>query len=190
VRRGAAPRRAAALASTALVGAVLLAACGGGGAARSASHPSTVPLPPPSAAPACQAAQLEPSLRMPDAGAGQRYVMLVLVDTGAPCQMTGYVGLQLLGAGGAPIPTVVSRQAGRLVPVSLERGGAASTPLHWAGIPLSDEAQAGPCEPQPAEVQITPPDQTAFVTAAWALDPVCGHGRIDVQPLVRGVPAP
>jgi FtsP/CotA-like multicopper oxidase with cupredoxin domain len=189
VRRGAARTRAT-VASTALVGATLLAACSGGGSARSASHASTQPTSAPSPVPACQAAQLRPSLRMPDAGAGQRYVLLVLLDTGAPCQMTGYVGLQLLGAGGAPIPTVVSREAGRLVPVSLEPGGAASTPLHWAGIPLSDEAQDGPCEPQPAQVEITPPDQTAFATTAWTLDPVCGHGRIDVQPLVRGVPAP
>lgn len=189
MRRGGIRTRAA-IASTALVGAGLLAACSGGGAARSVSHPSTVPTTARTTAPACQAAQLQPSLGMADAGAGQRYVRLVLVDTGAPCQMTGYVGLQLLGAGGTPIPTVVSHEPGPLVPVPLASGGAASTPLHWAGIPLSDESQTGPCEPQPAQVQITPPDQTAFVTTAWTLDPVCGHGQIDVQPLVGGVPTP
>lgn len=174
----------------ALGAAGLLAACGGGGAARSSSHPSTVPTTAPAGAPACQAAQLQPSLEMADAGAGQRYVTLVLVNHGAPCQMTGYVGLQLLGAGGVPIPTVVSREAGSAVPVTLQPGGAASTPLHWAGIPLSDEAQTGPCEPQPAQVEITPPDETQVVTTAWTLDPVCGHGRIDVQPLVLGVHTP
>ena len=186
-----ASRRRAVVASVALAGAGLLSACGSGGGTASPSHTATtVPRRSRAQAPACHAAQLRASLQMPDAGAGQRYVTVVLADTGGLCQIGGYVGLQLLGAGGVPIPTLVSRNAGPLVSVTLQPGEKASAPLHWAGIPLSDEAQSGPCEPQPAQVQITPPDQTQFVTTAWTLDPVCGHGRIDVPPLVGGVPTP
>ena len=182
--------RGAGAGALAVLGVAVLSACGGGG--RSASRPTA-----PSttaraggAGPTCQTSQLQAALERPDAGAGQRYVTLVLTNTGATCQVAGYVGLQLLGTGGAPIPTGVTRDAGPLVPVTLPPGGTASTPLHWAGIPLSDEAQTGPCEPQPAQVQITPPDQTQVDTTAWTLDPVCGHGQIDVPPLVRGVPRP
>jgi len=70
-------------------------------------------------APTCQTSQLQAALEMPDAGAGQRYVTLVLTNTGATCQLTGYVGLQLLAAGGAPIPTLVAPDTGTLVPVTL-----------------------------------------------------------------------
>ena len=171
----------------AVLGVALLTACGGGSSASRPATSSTTARAGGSA-PTCQTSQLQASLEMPDAGAGQRYVTLVLANTGATCQTAGYVGLQLLAAGGAPIPTLVAEVAGQLVPVTLAPGGTASTPLHWAGIPLSDEAQTGPCEPQPAEVQITPPSQTQVLTTAWTLDPVCGHGRIDVSPLVRGVP--
>ncbi|HEY6317076.1 MAG TPA: DUF4232 domain-containing protein [Acidimicrobiia bacterium] len=173
----------------AVLGVALLTACGGGSSAARPATPSTTARSG-GGAPSCQTSQLQAALEMPDAGAGQRYVTLVLTNTGATCQLTGYVGLQLLAAGGAPIPTLVAPDTGRLVPVTLAPGGTASTPLHWAGIPLSDEAQTGPCEPQPTQVEITPPDQTQSLTTAWTLDPVCGHGRIDVSPLVRGVPRP
>ena len=185
-----AKRREAVAASLALVGAGLLAACSSGGGTAASSHPTTtLPRTPPAQTPACQGTQLQASLQMADAGAGQRYVTLVLANAGGACRISGYVGLQLLGAGGVPIPTVVGRDAGPVVALTLQPGEKASAPLHWAGIPLSDEVQSGPCEPQPAEVQITPPDQTESVTAAWTLDPVCGHGRIDVPPLVHGMPA-
>ncbi len=180
--------RGAGVGALALLGVALLAGCGGG--AGSASRPATPSTSTPAGgtAPTCQTSQLQAALEMPDAGAGQRYVTLVLTNTGATCRTAGYVGLQLLAAGGAMIPTLVAPQTGRLVPVTLAPGGTASTPLHWAGIPLSDEAQTGPCEPQPAQVEITPPDQTQALTTAWTLDPVCGDGRIDVSPLVAGVP--
>ena len=105
------------------------------------------------------------------------------------CARPASVSLEATGLSDA-IPTAVSRNAGPLVPVTLQPGEKASAPLHWAGIPLSDEAQSGPCEPQPTQVQITPPGQNQSVTVAWTLDPVCGHGRIDVPPLVGGVPTP
>jgi len=181
--------RGAGAGAVAVIGVALLTACGGGSSGSRPGTPSTTARAG-GGAPTCQTSQLQAALEMPDAGAGQRYVTLVLTNTGATCQLTGYVGLQLLEAGGAPIPTVVTRDAGPLVPVTLGLGGTASTPLHWAGIPLSDEAQTGPCEPQPLQVQITPPDQTQGDTTAWTLDPVCGHGRIDIPPLVRGVPRP
>ena len=168
-----------------------LAACGGGtGRSASRAPASSTTAPVGAAVPTCRASQLQAALEMADAGAGQRYVTLVLTNAGAVCHVTGYVGLELLGPGRAPIPTLVARDAGPVVPVTLAPGGTASTRLHWAGIPLGDEAQTGPCEPQPAQVAITPPDQSDGLTTAWTLDPVCGHGRIDVAPVMRGVPSP
>jgi Protein of unknown function (DUF4232) len=177
------------------LGVSVLAACAGS-SGRSASTTTTASVArsstsgPAAPRPACQTGQLQVSLVGPDAGAGQRYVTLVLTNAGGTCQTVGYVGLQLLGPGGVAIPTDVARVAGPVASVTLPPGGQASTPLHWAGIPLSDEAQTGPCEPMPAQVEVTPPNQTQFLTAAWSFDPVCGHGHIDVQPLVAGVPSP
>jgi Domain of unknown function (DUF4232) len=188
-------RKRVPLAALATVVAVVLGACGGG----SSKHatPTTTPRAPSTSTtvlpgvPRCQASQLQPSFTPVSAGAGQRYSQLVFTNTGSACQTSGYPGLQLLGPGNQPIPTTVARSTlSPVVTVTVPNGGRASSQLHWAGIPLADEAQTGPCEPVASQVAVTPPDATQPTVVAWTLDSVCGHGHIDANPIVLGVPAP
>jgi hypothetical protein len=139
----------------------------------------------------CHTPQLHVSFGQLGAGAGQRYVQLVLTNAGAPCQTSGYIGMQLLGPGNQAIPTTVVRSTQNpVVPVTLASGAQASAQLHWAGIPLSDEPQSGPCEPNPTQAEVTPPNEVQFAVVLWTLGSVCGHGRIDADPLRAGVPSP
>ncbi len=179
---------------------LVLAACGGGSgqsspttrttASSTSTTSTTSTSAPPSSLPRCHTAQLHVSFGQLGAGAGNRYVQLVLTNAGAPCQTSGYIGMQLLGPGNQPIPTVIARSTqSPVVTVTLASGAQASTQLHWAGIPLSDEAQTGPCEPNPTQAQVTPPNEFQSAVVPWSLGPVCGHGRIDAQPLRAGVPS-
>jgi hypothetical protein len=137
----------------------------------------------------CHTAQLRASFGSVGAGAGQRYVRLILTNSGTACQSIGYVGMQLLGSGGQALPTNVVRDTSRPVStVSLAAGGQMSSLLHWGAIAAADEPQNGPCEPTPQQVEVTPPNEVQFVVAPWAAGPVCEHGRIDAGPLQAGVP--
>jgi hypothetical protein len=128
----------------------------------------------------------------PDAGAGQRHLTLVLMNNGsASCEVFGYVGLQLLTSGGAVVPTNVTRiNLSARAHVIVPPGGQVSTLMHWGVIPGPGEPNSGPCEPTPAKIEITPPNETAFLTQPWTGDVVCEHGTIEVTPLVLGVPTP
>jgi FtsP/CotA-like multicopper oxidase with cupredoxin domain len=197
-------RRARLLAPVAAGALLVLGGCGGGSGrssptthatAASTTPPTTAPTTSTSGAPSglarCHTAQLHVSFGQLGAGAGQRYVQLVLTNAGAPCQTSGYIGMQLLGLGNQPIPTMVVRSTQNpVVTVTLASGAQASAQLHWAGIPLSDEPQTGPCEPNPTQAQVTPPNEVQFAVVPWMLGSVCGHGRIDADPLRAGVPSP
>jgi hypothetical protein len=125
------------------------------------------------------------------AGAGQRYVRLILTNTGSACHTIGYEGLQLLGPGGQRVPTSVVRDTSRpATSVSVPPGGQTSSRLHWGAFAAADEPQSAPCEPTAQEVEVTPPNEFQFVVAPWAAGPVCEHGRIDATPLEAGVPVP
>jgi len=126
------------------------------------------------------------------AGAGQRYVTLVLTNNGtASCQVFGYPGLQLLASGGGTVPTNLTRiDLASRAHVIVPPGGQVSTLLHWGAVPGPGEPQSSQCEPTPAQVEITPPNETSFLTQPWTLGEVCAHGAIEIKPLVLGVPAP
>lgn len=160
----------------ALIGLATLLGCAGG------TSPSTGRRSP---APACQTAQLHGSFGTLDAGAGQRYVPLVLTNIARnPCSLSGYPSVQLVGVGGQPIPTDVVRiDTGSVTRVTVSPGHRVSSVLHWIGIPLSDEAQTGPCEATPSHADITPPGDATPLSIAWSFDAVCGHGQIDTRPL-------
>jgi hypothetical protein len=113
--------------------------------------------------------------------AGSRYGPLVLVNTSRhTCTVRGFVGGQLLGAGGRPIVTHVVRVAGTPVTtVTVHPGGKAVSTLRWSAIPPGRAA----C-PTPAILQVTPPDETARLRVAWpAHQQICGAGTIDVRAL-------
>jgi hypothetical protein len=166
------------------VGLVALMGCAAGTMSNAGTRPPARP---------CRTAQLHGSFRNPDAGAGQRYVQLVLTNIAkVPCSVSGYPSLALIGADGQGIPTRVVQSSGAPVGrLTISPGHRISSVLHWIGIPLSDEAQTGLCEPTPSHVNITPPGEATSLSVDWSpLDPVCGHGEIDARPLRPGVPSP
>lgn len=128
----------------------------------------------------CHTGQLSASVQAPDAGAGQRYAELVLRNNGPqPCTVYGYGGMQLIAANGAPVPTDLEREPNpRPSLVHLAPGATTRAKLHWTVVPTGDEPTNGPCEPEPASVRVTPPDEKAAQTVPWEHGPICDHGRI------------
>jgi len=184
----------------ALAAGTTLAACGGGSSVHSNASTTTSTASVPSSstattAPAglarCRTAQLHASFGQLGAGAGNRYVRLILTNGGPACRAQGYVGMQLLGTGGQPVPTDVVRDQSVPAPaVTVSTGGQTSALLHWGAIPSGNESQSGPCEPVPQQVEVTPPNEFQFTVAPWTFGSVCEQGRIDTQPLQAGVPSP
>jgi Protein of unknown function (DUF4232) len=184
--------------------AAIAAACGGGGdeepttttsstttsssttttTGAAASTTTTVP-----AVPTCATSQLAAAISEPDAGAGQRNAYVTFTNNGgAPCTMFGYVGLQLLDSSGDDIPTDVVRGPGPNDLVTLNPGGQASTTLQWSAIASGNEPDDGPCEANPAQIEITSPNATSSLTQPWNNGPVCGQGEINTVPIVAGAP--
>lgn len=165
-----------------LIGLAALLGCAGGTSSTTGSR---------SPASACRTSQLRGSFGRLDAGAGQRYVQLVLTNVaGDRCSVTGYPDLLIVAGDGGRIPAEVVRSGtGSRTRVTVSPGRRVSSVLHWIGIPLSDEAQTGPCEPTPSRVDITPPGEVKPLSVEWSFGPVCGHGQIDARPLRVGVPS-
>ena len=164
-----------------------------------APHPSPSPPPVPGVVPSpavsspaptprCHTADLSATLRPLNSAAGQRYAALSLANqSGHTCQVYGYVGMLLLDGSSTPLPTNVVRNAnpGPEV-VSLAPGQSAFTVLHWTVVAGPGESQTAQCEPQPAYVEITPPDETTQLIVDWNMQFVCLHGRIDLGALSPG----
>lgn len=137
----------------------------------------------------CQVGQLAAQIGQPDSGAGQRYSKLVLTNnSNKDCTMFGFPGLQLIGMGNVTIPTnVVRNQNKPKVLVTLQAGGGqAFTTLHWGVNPGQGEPQMGPCELDPQQIQLTPPNAFSSLTQPWSFGPVCEQGMIDVDPMAPG----
>jgi hypothetical protein len=134
----------------------------------------------------CSTPQLSASFGMVDAGLGNRYVRLRFTNTsGAPCTLSGFVGLQLVGA--QPIPTnVVHSQDAPVTVVSVAPGAPASSLLHWGAIPGANEPQSGPCEPTPTQMRVSVPNQAAPLVVGWSFGPVCQQGQFFVGALQAG----
>jgi ABC-type transport system substrate-binding protein len=120
-----------------------------------------------------------------DAGAGQRYARLVLVNiSGHPCRMYGFPGLELgtssEGFGGTTI-----RSGGALPAFVIPAGGHAHATLHWTAVPADDET--GPqCEDTPTYLQVIPPNETTPIIASWTGGPVCRHNQLSVTAFAAG----
>lgn len=173
---------------------VLLAGCG-----TTPQSTATQPTPSPSAtsqstpaAPAagerCHTRELGAALQQQRPGGGSRYAVLTLTNrSNRSCPVTGFPGLQLLDSSRQPLPTnAVRDQQQPTQTVQLAPGAAAYTTLHWGLVPGDGEPQATQCEPTPAAVQITPPDETTQLTIGWTYGPVCQKGKIDLPALAPG----
>ncbi|WP_159447818.1 DUF4232 domain-containing protein [Streptoalloteichus hindustanus] len=122
-------------------------------------------------------------VEMQDSAAGNRYARLVVTNTSdRPCTLQGYVGMQLLGNGRAPLPTSVDRsdnpgpQLFRLAP-----GTRAAANLRWGVVPGAGEPVDRPCQPEPTALAVIPPDETETFSVPWSFGPVCQSGRITVS---------
>jgi hypothetical protein len=135
--------------------------------------------------------QLAAELTPPDAGAGQRYSKLIFTNNGsAECSMIGYPGFQLFGAGNAALPTHVLRNTQRasLLVTLAPGGGHAYSVIHWGVIASAPgDSETDPCQPDPAQIQITPPNETHSLFQPWSFGPVCGEGTLGVDPMMPGV---
>jgi hypothetical protein len=135
--------------------------------------------------------QLAAQLTQGSPGAGQRYATIVFTNNSPqPCTMFGYIGMQLLGANDATIPTNVVRSPGNPTTVTLAaNGGQSSTTLQWGAINGQGDNQDGPCQPTPEQVEITPPNDTTHLVQPWTFGPVCEQGTINTTPVVAGAGA-
>ncbi|MBS1868483.1 MAG: DUF4232 domain-containing protein [Actinobacteria bacterium] len=141
---------------------------------------------PASAPPRCGTFSLLGELTHPTAGAGSRFVTLVLTNvTRRSCTLRGYPGLRLLGPTNLPLPTRVVhvRVAGGPRRVVLAPGASARSDLRFSAFAHAGEPATGACEPNPARVRVAPPGGAHPFVIPWRLGPVCGHGEIDVKPL-------
>lgn len=136
------------------------------------------------ATPRCTVSKLSVELRNPSAGAGQRFLTLVMTNaTRSSCSLFGYPGMQLLGSRNQELPTNVVRFRARVRTVVLAPGERATTQLRWGAIAGPGEPAMGRCEPNPARVEITPPNATRHVVLPWRYGPVCERGEITVRPM-------
>jgi hypothetical protein len=183
--------------------AALAAACDGGGdeesttttsststsSTTSTTGASTTTTQP--AVPICATSELAATISEPDAGAGQRNAFVTFTNNGsAPCTMFGYIGLQLLDGSGNQIPTDVVRTPGPENTVTLEPGGQAYTTIQWGVIASGNEPDDGPCEPNPAQIEITSPNATTSLVQPWNNGPVCAQGQFNTVPVLPGAPPP
>jgi hypothetical protein len=134
----------------------------------------------------CTTADLSAKVGQVSAGAGQRNAPLILTNhSGHTCRTAGYVGLQLTTAGGRKVPTSTSRVPGQAPVVTLRPGEKAVSQMQWTVIATGSEPADGPCEPNPSDLLVIPPNQTTQTAAAWKNGPVCGFGRFSITPLKK-----
>ena len=55
-------------------------------------------------------------------------------------------------------------------------------------MPDNTESQTEPCQPTPAYLLVTPPDETQPITLAWSSSEACSHGRIIQGAYTAGIP--
>lgn len=129
----------------------------------------------------CHTSELSGKLVEGSPGAGQRYAQIVLTNkSGRTCTLYGYGGMVLLDSHRHELPTHVVRDPSTPPKlITLKPGGKAHSQLHWTVIPGPGEPETGQCEPTPAYLQVTPPDERTRLTLPWNFGPVCLHGRID-----------
>ncbi|HEX4862464.1 MAG TPA: DUF4232 domain-containing protein [Acidimicrobiales bacterium] len=125
------------------------------------------------------------------ASAGHVEARVVLTNSSsAACRTFGYVGMQLLDANGAPLPTNVVRQPGTIQQITLGPGQSASAVSQFSpDIAGQGDSTTGNCQPVAASTELTPPNDTRFVIVQGPGNPVCERGTIDLRPLQPGATA-
>jgi hypothetical protein len=137
----------------------------------------------------CQPQQLSASPQNVGGGAGTIELSVSLTNTStSTCTLAGYPGMQLLSSSGASLPTNVVRGGGQPFTasaanqppstVTLAPNAVAAFSLNYEDVPVGSETTC----PTSAKAEITPPNDTAFLTVALQIAP-CGGGTIHVSPV-------
>lgn len=195
-----------------VAGAVLVAGCGSSGGPPAAaptseptsptaapSRPLPAPVPPtasttvqpqPTGPTRARTSDLSAELAWVEGAAGSRYSAIVLTNRSQRTHsIYGYGGLQLLDARGRTVPTrQVRDRTTRPTQVVLRPGMSAHADLHWSAVAQGSDSQTGTCQPEPAFLLVTPPDETRSLRIPWNAGPVCAQGLIIQRPYTAGRP--
>ena len=195
-----------------VAGAVLVAGCGSSGGPPAAaptseptsptaapSRPLPAPVPPtasttvqpqPTGPTRARTSDLSADLAWVEGAAGSRYSAIVLTNRSQRTHSSyGYGGLQLLDARGRTVPTrQVRDRTTRPSQVVLRPGMSAHADLHWSAVAQGSDSQTGTCQPEPAFLLVTPPDETRSLRIRWNAGPVCAQGLIIQRPYTAGRP--
>ena len=129
----------------------------------------------------CHTAELSGRLGFIQGAAGSRFGPLLLTNRSRhSCTLEGYIGGQLYGSAGRPLPTrIVRDQTQPVTVVKLRPGERAYATLHWSVI------RTGPLVacPRPRSLAVTPPDERTELRVSWTVGRVCRGGRIEVRPM-------
>jgi hypothetical protein len=166
--------------------AVVLAACLTFGSSQAAvAQPISPPVQLPAAA--CTSNQLDASFVTGQGAAGTLFDTLALTNTsGLACTLNGFVGVQMLDAANAPLPTLGVPGGGMLggrpgpSPFVLAPGAASQFVIAWSDVPVGGETSC----PMATTIQVTPPGETTPLDVAGlsGIAP-CNSGTIDISPL-------
>jgi hypothetical protein len=117
----------------------------------------------------CHTSELKASVGPNDPGAGQENFALVLTNTsGRTCTVYGFPGFAFIDGSGKQVSTDPVREgASDKQVVSLSPGHSA-----WATLRFPNPAAVGGATVTPKAVEITPPDEKAFLKVAWTGGPV------------------
>jgi len=131
----------------------------------------------------CTSDVLTGTIQPQDAGAGNRFAVLVVTNKSQKtCTLWGYGGVELFDAAKSPIPTVAERNLDpKPALVTLAPGFTAAKNLHWGVVATGDEPTDGPCEPPSTGLRVLPPDETTPFEVAFEFGSVCGDGRIETS---------
>ena len=126
--------------------------------------------------PRCRAADLAGAIIDVQGAAGSRFGRMILVNkSGHSCHTRGFIGAQLIGTDGRPLPTHVHRDHSTPTRTILIRSGAAGAlQLRWSVVPSGSR----PCKTA-RWLRVTPPDGTRSLRVFFG-DTAC-RGDIDIR---------
>lgn len=140
--------------------------------------------------PACAPSELAGSFKpvFGTQGAGTVTGRIVLTNTTRqPCLVGGYLGLQLVGAGGSLLPTNVLHAAGTAKSITLDPGSAASAAARFSpDIAGPGDSKTGPCQPTAISTRVMLPNESGYLVVSGPNTSVCERGTLDLIPLQPG----
>jgi len=135
----------------------------------------------------CTGRDVTAELRIGKLAGGRQSAALTVRNTAAaPCELTGFPELQLLGHGYDPISTMVVHE-GSSVPLRLASGATAWSSLSWATTPAADEHTGG-CQPAASRLAVFVPSDQTEVDVDYSAGPICAHGRVEANAFRAGIP--